>query len=123
MKFSERPDVDQAMKAEEANRAKGDLDKAREGYLHVLELDPKNYDATVYVGDVYFSEQAYNSAGEWFAKAIQLDPDKETAYRFWADALAAAGKNDAARENYIKAVIAQPYTRPPWTALRQWATR
>ncbi len=123
LKFSDRPEIDQAMKAAEASRAKGNLDEARKGYLHVLELDPKNYDATVYVGDVYFSERAYNSAGEWFAKAIKLDPDKETAYRYWGDALAAAGKNDEAREKYINAVVAQPYTRPPWTALRQWAGR
>jgi tetratricopeptide (TPR) repeat protein len=123
LKFSERPEVDQAMKAAEANRAKGDLDKARAGYLHVLELDPKNYDATVYVGDAYFSEHAYNSAGEWFAKAIKLDPDKETAYRYWADALAASGKNDEARRKYIEAILAQPYTRTPWLALRQWSDR
>ena len=123
LKFSDRPDVDQAIKAAEADRAKGDLDKAREGYLHVLELDPKNYDATVYVGDVYFSQHAYNSAGEWFAKAIKLDPDKETAYRYWADALAVSGKTDEARRKYIEAVLAQPYTRTPWLALRQWSDR
>jgi len=123
LKFSERADVDEAMKSAEASRAKGDLDSARKGYLHVLELDPNNYDATVYVGDVYFSERAYNSAGEWFAKAIKLDPDKETAYRYWGDALSEAGKNGDAREKYINAVVAEPYTRPPWTALRRWSDR
>ncbi len=123
LKFSERADVDEAMKAAEASRAQGNLDQARQGYLHVLELDPRNYDATVYVGDVYFSQRAYNNAGEWFAKAIKLDPNKETAYRYWGDSLAATGKNDGAREKYIHAVIAEPYTRPPWSALRQWADR
>lgn len=123
LKFSDRPDVDEAMKSAEASRARGDLDQAREGYLRVLQLDPKNYDATVYVGDAYFSQHAYNGAAEWFAKAIQLDPDKETAYRYWGDALAAVGKNDEAREKYINAIVAQPYTRPPWTALRLWADR
>jgi tetratricopeptide (TPR) repeat protein len=123
LKFSERADVDEAMKAAEASRAKGNLDDAKRGYLHVLELDPKNYDATVYVGDVYFSERAFNSAGEWFGKAIKLDPDKETAYRYWGDALGEAGKNGEAREKYINAVIAEPYTRPPWTALRRWTDR
>src|SRR4029077_3273939 len=98
LKFSERADVDEAMKAAEASRAKGNLDDAKRGYLHVLELDPKNYDATVYVGDVYFSERAFNSAGEWFDKAIKLDPDKETAYRYWGDALGESGKNGEARE-------------------------
>jgi tetratricopeptide (TPR) repeat protein len=123
LKFSERADVDEAMKTAEASLAKGDLDKAREGYLRVLELEPKNYDATVYVGDVYFSQHAYNRAGEWFAKAIKLDPDKESAYRYWGDALAADGKNDDAREKYINAVVAQPYLRPPWLALRKWSDR
>src|ERR1700675_4843956 len=93
LKFSERADVDEAMKAAEASRAKGNLDDAKRGYLHVLELDPKNYDATVYVGDVYFSERAFKSAGEWFDKAIRLDPDKETAYRYWGDALGESGQN------------------------------
>jgi tetratricopeptide (TPR) repeat protein len=123
MTFSDRADVDAAMKAAEAERGKGNLDKAREGYLQVLELEPKNYDATVYVGDIYFSEHAYNSAGEWFAKAVQVDPNREMAYRFWGDALAMEGKNDGAREKYINAVIAQPYTRAGWAALRQWADR
>jgi tetratricopeptide (TPR) repeat protein len=123
LKFSDRKDVDDAMKAAEADRARGDLEKAREGYLHVLELDPKNYDATVYVGDVYFSQHAYNNAGEWFAKAVKLDPTKETAYRYWGDALALVGKNDEAREKYINAVIAEPYNRTPWLALRQWTDR
>jgi tetratricopeptide (TPR) repeat protein len=123
LKFSERADVDEAMKAAEASRARGNLDDAKRGYLHVLELDPKNYDATVYVGDVYFSERAFNSAGEWFDKAIKLDPDKETAYRYWGDALGESGKNGEAREKYINAVIAEPYTRPPWTALRRWTDR
>lgn len=122
-KFSDRRDVDEAMRAAEADRARGDLDKAREGYLRVLQLDPKNYEATTYVGDAYFSEQAYNRAGEWFARAIQMNPNRETAYRFWADALAMAGKNAQAREKYINAVIAEPYNRQPWVALRQWADR
>jgi tetratricopeptide (TPR) repeat protein len=120
-KFSERKDVDEAMKVAEASFAKGNLDKAREGYLHVLELDPNNYDAAVFVGDVYFKERAYNNAEEWFARAIKINPDRETAYRYWGDALAASGKNNDAREKYINAVIAEPYNRPPWSALRKWA--
>ena len=122
-KFSERKEVDDAMKVAEASFAKGELAKAREGYLHVLELDPKNYEAAVFVGDVYFKEHAYNSAGEWFDRAVKINPDRETAYRYWGDALAAGGKNDQAREKYINAVIAEPYNRPPWSALRQWASR
>src|SRR5438552_17287685 len=46
VKFSERPDVDQPMQAAEANRGRGDPDKTRAGYLRVLGLAPRTYDAT-----------------------------------------------------------------------------
>ena len=120
-KFSERDDVNEGMKAAEADFARGDVEKAREGYKHVLELDPKNYEATLFIGDAYFKEKAYNAANEWFAKAAQINPNRESAYRYWGDSLAMAGKSDEARDKYIKAVLAEPYTRSSWMALRQWA--
>lgn len=119
-KFSDRKDVDDAMRSAESNFAKGDLDSAREGYQHVLQLDPKNYEAALFVGDTYFKQKIYDRAGEWFERAVAIDPDRETAYRYWGDALALAGKNDEARQKYINAVIADPYNRAPWAALRTW---
>ena len=120
-KFSERDDVNEGMKAAEADFARGDAEKAREGYKHVLELDPKNYEATLFIGDAYFKEKAYDTANEWFAKAAQINPNRESAYRYWGDSLAMAGKRNEARDKYIKAVLAEPYTRASWMALRQWA--
>jgi tetratricopeptide (TPR) repeat protein len=120
-KFSERDDVNEGMKTAEADFARGDVEKAREGYKHVLELDPKNYEATLFVGDAYFKDKAYDAANEWFAKAAQINPNRESAYRYWGDSLAMAGKNNEARDKYIKAVVAEPYTRTSWMALRQWA--
>jgi tetratricopeptide (TPR) repeat protein len=120
-KFSERDDVNEGMKAAEADFARGDVEKAREGYKHVLELDPKNYEATLFIGDAYFKEKAYDTANEWFAKAAQINPNRESAYRYWGDSLAMAGKSNEARDKYIKAVLAEPYTRASWMALRQWA--
>lgn len=122
-KFSDRAEVNEGMKAAEADFARGDLNKAREGYKHVLELDPKNYEATLFVGDVYFKEKAFDSADEWFAKATQINPNREAAFRYWGDALAMSGRNSEARDKYIKAVLAEPYTRTSWVALRQWADR
>ena len=122
-KFSDRKDVDDAMRSAEASFARGDYDSARARYQHVLELDPKNYDAAVYLGDTYFKQRIYDRSGEWFQRAIDINPDKETAYRFWGDALAMAGKNDEARQKYINAVIAEPYNRASWAALRTWTDR
>src|SRR5205807_6320755 len=85
--FSDRKEVDDAMKGAEADFTRGDLDKAREGYLRALLLDPGNYEAALFIGDVYFKQHTYGSAGEWFARAIQINPNRETAYRYWGDAL------------------------------------
>ena len=123
LSFSERKDVDDAMKAAEADFARGDLDKAREGYLHALLLDPGNYDAALFTGDVYFKQHAYGQAGEWFARAIQIDPNRETAYRYWGDALTSSSENDKARGKFIDAVVAEPYSNKAWVGLRQWVDR
>jgi tetratricopeptide (TPR) repeat protein len=118
--FSDRKEVDEAMKAAEADFARGDYDKAREGYLRALLLDPNNYAAALFIGDVYFKQHVYGSAGEWFSRAAKIDPNRETAYRYWGDALVAMGKNDEARTRYIGAVVADPYNQRSWSGLQNW---
>jgi Tfp pilus assembly protein PilF len=121
--FSNRKEVDDAMKAAEADFSRGDLDKARQGYLQALLLDPQNYEAALFIGDVYFKQHLNGSAGEWFARAAQINPDRETAYRYWGDALWDLGKSAEAREKYILAIIAEPYNRRSLVGLNQWAGR
>lgn len=123
VKYSDSKEVNEAMKTAEADFARGDMDKAREGYLRVLLMDPNHYDAALFIGDVYFKQHVYGSAGEWFARAIQIDPNRETAYRYWGDALAAMGKEDDARSKFIEAIIADPYTRRTWTGMTNWLER
>jgi tetratricopeptide (TPR) repeat protein len=119
--FSSRKDVDDVMKAAEADFARGDLDKARNGYLHALLLDPNNYDAALFIGDVYFKQYVYGSAGEWFARAVQMDPNRETAYRYWGDVLRDTNRSAQARDKYIQAVVAEPYSRRSVMGLNDWA--
>ncbi len=123
VKYSDRKEVDEAMKAAEADFARGDMDKARESYLRVLLMDPNHYDAALFIGDVYFKQHVYGSAGEWFARAIQIDPNRETAYRYWGDTLVAMGKEDDARSKFIEAIIADPYSRRSWTGMTNWLQR
>jgi tetratricopeptide (TPR) repeat protein len=121
--FSDRKEVDEVMKAAEADFVRGDFDKARDGYVHALLLDPKNYGAALFIGDVYFKQHLNGSAGEWFARAVQIDPDRETAYRYWGDALSDLGKLAEAREKYIQAILADPYNQRPWVGLSRWTQR
>ncbi|MGA2005007.1 MAG: tetratricopeptide repeat protein [Terriglobales bacterium] len=121
--FSDRKEVDEAMKAAEADYSRGKLDKAREGYLRVVLIDPNNYEAALFIGDVYFKQHVQGSAGEWFARAIQIDPNRETAYRYWGDSLVAMGKEDEARSKFIDAIVADPYSGRSWTGLQNWLQR
>lgn len=112
----------------------GDLDKALAKYKQALELDPRLYEAALYAGDMEFKKgyqstdpqfrsDAFDRAGMWFAKAIAIDPDRETAYRYWGDALDAQGKTADARDKFIDAIVAEPYKRAAYVGLSQWAER
>jgi len=132
--FSDIKTAELAIREGEAAFMRGDMDKAIAAYNRALEADPQLYDAAVYAGDAEY-KQANNStdpqyrsdhfdaAGIWFAKAIAINPDRETAYRYWGDALEAQGKINEARDKFVDAIVAQPYTRNSFVGLTQWATR
>jgi tetratricopeptide (TPR) repeat protein len=132
--FSSIRSAEAAIREGEEAFLHGDLDKALASYKRALELDPKLYDAALYAGDMEF-KKAYNStdpqfrndhfdaSGVWFAKAIAIDANRETAYRYWGDALDAQGKTELAREKFVDAIVAEPYGRRAYVGLTQWGDR
>lgn len=132
--FSLNKEADAAMREGEAAHARGDLDQALAKYKRALELDPKLYEAALFAGDMEFKKGytstdpqyrsgAFDRSGIWFAKAIAIDANRETAYRYWGDALDAQGKIIEARDKFVEAIIADPYNRNPYVGLTQWAQR
>lgn len=119
--YSKVPAADAAMHDAEKAFTKRDLEAATRLYTRALELDPTNYWATVYIGDVHFVRQNYAEAAKWFEKATLIDPHLEVAHRYWGDALVKSGRPVDARDKLIDAVIAEPYNGLPWRALRAWA--
>ncbi|HWW14916.1 MAG TPA: tetratricopeptide repeat protein [Candidatus Dormibacteraeota bacterium] len=119
--FSSRQEVNDVMQHAEADFGRGDLDKAVDGYIQASLLDPNLYEAPLFTGDVFYKQHKPGSAGEWFKRAIQIDPNRETAYRYWGDALVSLGDMQTAREKFIQAVIADPYGKNSWMGLNQWA--
>jgi tetratricopeptide (TPR) repeat protein len=112
---------DENMRKAEAAFAKGDYDAAIVSYKALAGDDPKSYQAPLFVGDMYFRKHDAKSAGEWFQKAIDINPNIETAYRYWGDALFTDGDKDAALQKFIDAIVADPYNRKSWMGLTQWA--
>ena len=126
--FAQQPDsskkeADQALRDGEAAFAKGDMEKALEFYQRGFALDPKLYEAALYIGDVYYKTAEQRKASEWFAKAVSINPDRETAYRYWGDSLMKQGRVTEAGEKFVEAYIAEPYSRLARGGFVNWAQK
>ena len=119
--FSHDEVVERAMKEGEAAFSRKDWDEALAAYETAYLMDPKLYMAALFIGDVYFVKGKPASAGSWFARAIEIDPDRETAHRYWGDALLQERAPDEALEKYLSAIVAEPYNRLSWAGLIKWA--
>ncbi|MCK5197424.1 MAG: tetratricopeptide repeat protein, partial [Spirochaetales bacterium] len=84
-------------------------------------LKPTLYTAPLFIGDCYYLLNQLDNAEAAFARAVEIDPNRETAYRYWGDALMKTGKMEEARSKFIEAVVAEPYKALPWNGLKQWA--
>ncbi len=121
--FSQNQEVQAAMQRGEAAFARGEFEDAIAGYLQALALDPKLYYAALDIGDSYFRLKKTEQAGEWFTKAIQIEPNEETAYRYWGDALMADGQMKEARTKLIEGLVANPYRQTSRNGLNNWVSQ
>jgi tetratricopeptide (TPR) repeat protein len=93
-------------------------------YSLAADADPKLYIAPLFAGDTAYQLRDLKTASRWFAQAIAVDPNRETAYRYWGDALLRIGNDPAAaKPKFIDAVVAEPYNQISWKGLQQWAQR
>jgi tetratricopeptide (TPR) repeat protein len=100
----------------------GDFATAMARYIAAANADPKLYEAPLFAGDTAFRQGDLKTAALWFARAIAVNPDRETAYRYWGDAILKYGNDPmAAREKFIDAIVAEPYSRLAWQGIKQWA--
>jgi tetratricopeptide (TPR) repeat protein len=105
----------------EKSFSSGDLNGALVLYKQAADADPKMYEAPLFAGDAEYKLNNYDAASVWYAKAIAINPDRETAYRYWGDVLMHKGDQKLAQSKFIDAIIAEPYSKTPWLGLKQWA--
>jgi len=133
--FSQIRAAEAAIREGESAFMRGDMDKAIAAYRRALEADPHLYSAALYAGDSEFKKAMtstdpqfrsthFDAAGVWFAKAIDINPNAETAYRYWGDALDAQGKTNEALVKFVDAIVAEPYSgQRAYVGLMQWSQR
>jgi tetratricopeptide (TPR) repeat protein len=122
-KLSIKKEAEDAMREGEAAFAKKDFAKAIELYQLALLLDPNLYEAAVFIGDVYYATAEQKKAGEWFGRAAAINPDRETAYRYWGDSLMKQGRVTEAGDKFVEAYLAEPYDRLSRAAFLSWGQR
>jgi tetratricopeptide (TPR) repeat protein len=123
MEPEKRTPAEEALMEGEAAFARAEHQRAIEAYEKAAKLDPKLYEAPLFIGDAYYKMGQIEKAGEGYARAIAINPDRETAYRYWGNVLMQSGRMAESRAKLIEAVIAEPYTRNPWSFLSEWARR
>jgi tetratricopeptide (TPR) repeat protein len=121
IRFSDNPAVERVMTDGEAAFARRDFDAALAAYAKALELDPTNYPAALFTANAYDRKNDFARAGQWYERTIGLNPDVETAFRYYADMLARQGDMAKARSMLIHAAVAEPYNKIVWREIRAWA--
>lgn len=118
--FSGNLEANALMTEAEALYSQGKMDAALAVYQKALVLDPSLYHAALFCGDVFMHKEDFAQAEVWYKKAIAIDPNKETAYRYSATPLMKLHKYDEARDRYIEAFITEPYNKFAVAGLVQW---
>ena len=118
--FSKNIGANLLMVKAESSFSQGQMDEALKNYQKALILDPTLYEAAVFSGDVYMQKADFAQAEIWYQKAISINSNRETAYRYSATPLMKQRKFDEARDRYIEAFITEPYNRFTVVGLTNW---
>jgi tetratricopeptide (TPR) repeat protein len=121
IEFSGNPAVERVMEVGEAAFARRNFEAALTAYAKALELEPTNYSAALFTANTYDRENDFARASQWYERTMRLNPDIETAFRYYADMLARQGNMAKARSMLIRAAIAEPYNKIVWREIRAWA--
>ncbi len=79
----------------------GDYSTALAKYAAAAEADPQLYIAPLFADDTAYEQRDLKTAAKWFARAIEVNPNRETAYRYWGDALLRIGNDPAAAQTQV----------------------
>ena len=121
-RYSGNRDVDSLMRVAETAWVARDFKTARHNYQAILAIEADNYIAALFAGDTYTQLMSPpDSAYYWYERATEINPNQETAWRFWSNLLLNNRRKDLARDKAVEALVAEPYNRLAHLPLGAWA--
>lgn len=116
----DNPEIEKALREGETFFGRGDYDKAFAAYERAYKINPKSYEAVLFMGDSLYAQKKYKESETWFAKAVAIEPNREGAYRYWGDALMFQKKVREAGDKFVEAFVAEPFSRLTLDRLGRW---
>jgi len=74
----------------------------------ILQSDPKNVNATIQLGNVYFDAERWDDAAKWYEKALELDPKNADASTDLGVSYYYGNKPDQALAQFEKSLAISP---------------
>lgn len=99
------------------NQTVGKYEKALEAYRRVLNIEPRNVDALVRMGQTYQRSDMSDRALESYQKAVALDPNYYMPHLWLGSYYYRRGDYTHAEAEFRAATIAAPGTYDAWTSL------
>jgi tetratricopeptide (TPR) repeat protein len=118
--FGGNPEFEKNLREGEGFFGRGEYEKAFTAYEKAYKINPKSYEAALFMSDTLYASGKYKESELWFAKAVEIEPNREQAYRFWGDALMNQKKTAEARDKFVDGLIAEPFSRMTWDRLGRW---
>lgn len=131
--YSRNKEAQEFMEKGEVFFSRQEYEKAFEMYEKALKKDSNLYEAALFSGDVFLQigkgfennaakqKENFDKAESWYQKAMIINPNRETAYRYSATPLMLMKQYDKARDRYVEAYITEPYNEKALNGLKQWA--
>jgi len=83
-------------------------DEAADQYKSVLEIEPENQEAYLYLGALYGKQDRFDDAIATLSKLIDLNPESVLGYYYLGRVNAAVGRYDKAEHYYREALKRNP---------------
>jgi type IV pilus biogenesis/stability protein PilW len=106
----------------DASRFQGDVAKAIEQAMAEVKANPRSPESTLAVCMVLHAHEQYQAAGQCYARAYALDPNRFDTLYCWGHALAADGAYNAAAAHLKQALVIRPESLPAQLKLAEVLT-